>query len=217
VRRDPRLDRREQFDERSRAFPIRALVPTKPRSYTWRCCVTLDQGREGACVGFAWAHEVSARPLELRQETSDALWFYREAQKVDEWPGENYSGTSVLAGAKVVQREGFLTEYRWAFGLQDLVLALGYKGPAVLGIPWYEGMYEPDPKGIIRPTGRVAGGHAILANGVNVKRELVRLHNSWGPDYGLGGSAFISFGDLERLLHEDGEACIPVVRTRGKG
>ena len=61
----PRVfDRLVQFDERSRAFPIRALIDAdaKPRSYTWQCPVWLDQGTEGACVGFGVSHEAAARP-----------------------------------------------------------------------------------------------------------------------------------------------------------
>ena len=77
--RPPRLDRRVQFDERSRAFPIRALVGDRPRrGYTWRGddewypgehqLPLLDQcprhGRcGGGCVGFGWALELAARPV----------------------------------------------------------------------------------------------------------------------------------------------------------
>lgn len=210
---DPRLDRRVQFDERSRAFPIRALVSPTPRSYTWSCEPVLDQGREGACVGFAWAHEVAARPV-VEAATNDlARAIYREAQTLDEWPGEGYSGTSVLAGAKVAMRRGYLTEYRWAFGLDDLVLAVG-RGPAILGINWHEGMFETDAEGYVRATGGVAGGHAILCRGVSLRNRRFLLHNSWGSSWGKNGTAWLSFDDARTLLAAQGEACVPVKRTR---
>ena len=217
----PSLGRLPQFDARSRAFPIRSLVAAKPpRSYTWSCGVTIDQGMEGSCVGHAWAHELAARPRVIPGVGHDfARRVYFDAQRIDEWDGGAYpgaapfyEGTSVLAGAKVVKALGAMDEYRWAFGLSDLILAVGYAGPAVLGINWYEGMFDPDPSGLVRVSGDVAGGHAIVANGVSVKRRLVRLHNSWGPGWGVGGHAFIGWDDLERLLHEQGEACIPVGR-----
>lgn len=210
------FDRLVEFDPESRSYPIRTLVPPKFRSYTWRTFINLDQGSEGACVGFAWTHDLAARPWPIRGLTDTyAGWVYRQAQKVDEWPGEDYEGTSVLAGAKVLHRSGYMDEYRWAFGLDDLRLALGYKGPAVLGLNWYRGMYEPDEKGFIHPTGSLLGGHAILAYSVSEPGEFVRLHNSWGPGWGEQGTCKVSFTDLDRLLREQGEACIPVIRKYG--
>jgi hypothetical protein len=62
---DPRLDRLPQFDERSRGYPIRALVTEQAplRSRGWACPTWLDQGQEGACVGFSWSHELCAYPV----------------------------------------------------------------------------------------------------------------------------------------------------------
>lgn len=215
---DPRLDRLPSFDPRSVSYPVMATIEvSKPRSYTWRCDYYFDQGQEGACVGFSVAHELSARPVAVKGLGDDfARELYRAAQKVDEFPGENYSGTSVLAGIKTAQSMGYFGEYRWAFSLNDLVMAVGYKGPAVLGINWYEGMFRPDPAGFIHPSGNVAGGHAILCNGVDVKGKRFRLHNSWGTDWGVGGDCYLSFEDMERLLTESGDACIPVKRTKPK-
>jgi hypothetical protein len=212
-----KFDRLVQFDERSRKFPIRAVMPVKkPRGYTWSCQVKLDQGSEGACVGFAWAHELSARPLIVGQHEENARYYYREAQKVDEWEGETYEGTSVLAGAKTVQRLGYISEYRWAFGLSDLILAVGYAGPAVLGLNWYEGMFGTNSDGFIEPTGQVLGGHAIMCNGVNVKDEYFKLQNSWGGNWGIYGACKLSFEHMDRLLHEQGEACIPIGRKSAR-
>lgn len=210
---DKRLDRLVQFDERSRNFPIRAIVPTKPRSYTWKVNAYLDQGVEGACVGFAWAHELAARPkakLDITNEVAREI--YRGAQKIDEWEGEDYEGTSVIAGAKIVQRSGLIGEYRWAFGVEDLRLAVGYKGPAVIGVNWYVGMYDPDANGYVRPTGGIMGGHSLLVYGNDEKNKRFKLHNSWGPSWGNFSSCFISHDDMAYLLNQQGEACIPVKR-----
>ncbi len=211
---DRRLDRLPHRDARNADYPIRTLVDGKaPRSYTWSCTAYLDQGSEGACVGHAWAHEVAARPAVRPVDSTLAFGIYRRAQQLDPWPGEDYSGTSVLAGAKATVERGFIREYRWAFSWDDFVLALGYAGPVVLGINWYTGMFDTDDRGFIAPTGRVAGGHAILATGVSVRNQTVRLHNSWGREWGVRGDALIAWPDLERLLNEDGEACVPMVRV----
>ena len=210
----PTFDRIIKFDERSRSFPVRAVAAKKPRSYTWSCKTTLDQGTEGACVGFAWAHELNARPKVHNVSAEFArIEIYNAAKRIDEWEGESYDGTSVLAGAKVVKGLGYIPEYRWGFGVEDLILAVGTVGPAVLGVNWYMGMFQPNNNGLITPSGALLGGHAILCNGVSLKKELFRLHNSWGSSWGFGGECYISFSDMERLLKEDGEACFPVIRS----
>src|SRR4051812_7874153 len=111
---DRRLDAVKQFDRRSRSYPIREVLTDRQRglrSYGWECSARLNQGNEGACVGFAWAQELAAAPAEAKVNAKLALRIYEDARKVDEWPGERYSGTSVLAGAKVVKVMGYMEEY----------------------------------------------------------------------------------------------------------
>lgn len=233
---DPRLDALPSFDDASRDFPIRALLAPGlvPRSYTWRCAVHLNQGLRGRCCGYAVATEIAARPVVLPATNllGDAL--YREAQQLDEWPGENYEGTSVLAAMKAAKARGYFAEYRWAFSPEDLLLAIGYHGPAILGINWYEGMSVPNAiNGMIRVSGAIKGRHAICANAVrcawprglavqarayanlDVDRTLVKWHNTWGIEWGLSGECWITLRDLQYLLAgvNFGEAAIPVQRT----
>jgi hypothetical protein len=223
---DPRLDRVVLFDEASRDYPIMEAPVVRrakaPRSYTWSLGTTLDQGSEGACVGFGWAHELLARPAVVSGIDNRAARerLYWEIQRRDPWPGGAYpgaspfyEGTAVLTGAQYAHGLGAMAEYRWSFSLAELVMAIGYAGPAVLGLNWYEGMFEPDERGYIRPTGSLAGGHCIVARGVSLKYGYVLLHNSWGASWGKNGTCLISFNDLDRLLHEQGEACIPVRRN----
>jgi hypothetical protein len=224
---DPRLTRIPVFDEKSRQYPIRtAISETKPRSYTWSCGKHLDQGSEGSCVGHGFAHELIARPSVVDGIDSNfaVQKIYWEAQKIDQWAGGSYpgarpqyEGTSVLAGAKVVQKLGYVKEYRWAFGLDDLIMAVGYKGPAVIGVNWYQDMRDTDADGYISPTGDFLGGHCVLVKGVNVRDEYFTIHNSWGEDWGFKGDCKITFSDMHYLLNQDGEACIPLSRSNKKG
>lgn len=220
---DTRLARLVQFDPRSRKYPVRKLVAGEtPRSYTWGCDTVLDQGAEGACVGFSCSHELIAKPKPIRGITTKFAResVYWEAQKIDPWAGGSYpgaspryEGTSVLCGVKILQKLGYIKEYRWSFSLNDLILAVGHVGPAILGLNWYEGMFEPHSCGCLHVTGELSGGHAILCRGVNVKKKTFLLHNSWGSDWGNNGTAEITFEEMDRLLKEDGEAVVPLVRA----
>lgn len=221
---DSRLARCVQFDERSRSYPVRELLTKtqqRPRNRAWGLGLFLNQGQEGACVGFSMAHELAAQPVRVRTSAQMARNIYHEAQKIDEWPGGAYEGadpfyegTSVLAGIKTLKKMGYVKEYRWAFGLEDLILAVSHLGPAILGLNWYEGMFDVHSCGFIHPFGALAGGHAILCQGVNVRRKLFVLHNSWGRSWGNRGRCLISWDDMDKLLHESGEAVIPLSRSK---
>lgn len=224
---DGRLGRIVQFDERSRGYPIRGLLAQQEpeavkvrayRSNTWACPWVGDQGVEGACVGFGVTAELAARPSMVAATDADAFRRYYAAQDRDPWPGgeypgawPRYSGTSVLAGVKVAHAEGYFREYRWAFGLSDVLLGIGYHGPAVIGINWHESMYEPRD-GRVVVEGPVVGGHCLLVNGVSVRDRTALCHNSWGPAWGRNGEAVISWDDLGDLLADDGEAVFFVGR-----
>lgn len=192
----------------------------------WQEGIVLDQGEEGACVGFGWTAELLAEPftpnpqppLDVAQKTAQK--YYKLAQKADEWPGENYSGTSVLAGARIMKQYGFIGEYRWCFSVEDIRDAIIFEGPVVLGIPWYEEMYQTLDNGLVKVGGKKVGGHCILLTGYDPsmqigdhKYEVFRWRNSWGKDYGLNGSGFIRIEDLRDLIDRSGEACVPMQRT----
>jgi hypothetical protein len=239
---DPRLDRIFQLDWRSLNFTVgRALIRQgtsthQPRSYTWNVDTWLDQGSEGACVGFSFGHELAAKPqvvsgLTNRYARESIYW---EAQKIDQWDGGAYpggtpfyEGTSVLAGAQINKRNGFYESYSWALSIEELARGLAYFGPCVLGIDWFEGMYDTDAKGYIHPYGNIVGGHAILAHSIKIvyktlwswtartwadvdwDRSYVVLWNSWSERWGVNGTAKISLRDLEHLLLSNGDACFP--------
>jgi hypothetical protein len=140
---------------------------------------------------------------------------YDAAQRVDQWPGESYAGTSVRAGAKVLMSKGVIQGYRWAFDAASVVDALLHRGPVVVGTWWYQDMFRPVTnkrlkKNIITATGAKAGRHAYMLNGVNTKLGLVRVKNSWGRDWGDNGHAWISIADLDKLIRDGGEACLAI-------
>lgn len=225
---DRRLDRVPLFDEQSRNYPAVALLGADQRQpVTKRWTIpdgepVLDQGNEGACVGFGVTNELRFNPVPI--PNLDATFarerIYWEAQKIDPWPGgaypgasPQYEGTATLAGIKVAAKLGYYSEYRWAFGEPDAALAVSYLGPVVIGVNWYQGMYRPDRSGYLRPTGSLVGGHCLLVIGINVRYGYYVLYNSWGRDWGNQGTAKIRRTDLARLLTENGDACVITGRT----
>lgn len=207
------LGRVAAFDERSRAFGITAIEDRAPRSYTWAAGRQLDQGESPACVGFSWAGELGARPVVIATDDQQGRALYAAAQGIDRGEGRNWpEGASVLAGAKAVKATGHMDEYRWAFGADELAVAVSWTGPAVIGIPWHRSMFDVDAAGVLHPDGNVVGGHAILVRGYNVKARRFLLRQSWGPSWGKGGDCYLSHADLGALLADQGDACVPVRR-----
>lgn len=219
------FDRIPQYDFRSKSWPIRTLLPDKPaRSYTWRH-VQLDQGSEGACTGFSATMEAAARPVPVWGDpvrnpphpdvlNTVARHVYHRAKQLDEWEGESYEGSSVLAACKAGLERGWWSEYRWALGpgaeaaANDVILNLGYKGPVMMGSWWWAGMMEADSDGYLGTNGRPVGGHAYLLTAYSKKRDAVFTPNSWGG----AGQGWIRREHLVALLDDQGEAAIPVVR-----
>lgn len=230
--RDPRLGRLKQVDLRSLNYLVSAApevqAATRLRPYTWAISGgPLDQGHEGSCTGHALAHDIMARPAAIPFVNQDeghryAVACYYRAQQGDPWeggeyPGANpvYGGTSTLAIMEVGRSLGLFPEYRWAMNAEELALGVGYFGPAIIGIDWTEGMANPTPDGIIEPTGELLGGHCIIVYGVDVRRRLFKLLNSWGNGWGLFGMCLVPWDAMDELLVvRKGEAALPRFRKR---
>ena len=131
------LGRLESADERDKQFRMRAIVPQiDPRRYRYwnQSGWWGNQGDKPHCVGFAWLHWLEDGPVthnEVEPPMIPPSVLYSEAQEVDEWEGTNYDGTSVRAGAKILQAKGLIKEYRWSWSVDELVMAVLTTGPVV--------------------------------------------------------------------------------------
>jgi hypothetical protein len=223
------VDRLEPTDwKHVEKYPSRMLLPDSvvsaeivlslPRHYRPR----YHQRNEGACVGFGWSWVSSINNRRLY----DARWLYKEAQRIDEWPGENYSGTSVRAGGEVLRTIGHrhiwhgisrdpdssdgISEYRWAQTVDEMRTAVTYGNAIVLGINWYTNFDQPEKVSSRNWIGRgdlgsIRGGHAICCYGASDRLQAFRLVNSWGSDYPL---VWIPYETMRRMLDENGEAAL---------
>lgn len=215
----PQLGRHPHFDDRSRSYPIRTLLPARAlrTARIWDVLgpFPLDQQAEGACVGMGWSAELAADPVVIPvPDVSFAFRLYELAREQDRLMGNYWGdGASVLAGAKAAAAKGWVAQYRWAFSIDDVIDTLVAHGPVVLGVPWFSDMYRTDANGLVKVGGDLVGGHCLLAYGYLPGTDhgpVVLLLNSWGDSYGIHGRASIKVDDLARLLADDGEACIAV-------
>jgi hypothetical protein len=217
-------------DPRSRAYGVSTTVPEanpkKIRFWTVPSCLPLNQGSEGFCVGYGWSGELAVDPVAIPVHNQFARMLFNKAREIDLDEGRDFGndGATLLAGAKAAKQLGLISEYRWCFGIDDVRDSLVNKGPIVLGINWYDGMYETETNGLVRVNGGLVGGHCILLtgywpyvmrrNGQRIGksspygRTVYQWTNSYGIEYGLAGRGYISETDLDRLLKEGAEACV---------
>lgn len=210
---DTRLGRQRVHDSRSKQFPARHLVDqTKwvdkilriydPKVNPNQC--------HGECTGVAKCIQMNAegnRVKGLVLNMGNAHTFYHLATQFDpfqgEWPPDD-TGSSGLASAKAAQKLAFGGEYRHVFDGANGVVQQIQEGRVVsCGTAWYEGMFTPNAKKIIEPTGKVVGGHQYAAHGYNAKKGLVGIRCWWGPDF---RDVWIAHEHLNELLLDQGDA-----------
>jgi hypothetical protein len=178
----------------------------------WKIGAITDQGNESSCVGHAWSGSLRAAPIMERKgrDLPSPFKIYKGAQDNDEWPGNNYEGTSVRGGAKYLRKVGLLKSYHWIYSMDVLVETLNNVGPVVIGIDWFEGMFRTRG-GFVSPTGKWAGGHAFYVNDYTPVRDAFSCLNSWGAEWGEKGRFFIDRKDMNYLVFGlSGEACCGV-------
>lgn len=207
------LGRRVSVDQRDQRYLMTdhlTAVPERSWRY-WYPGPTLDQGTTPQCVGYSWSQWLMTSPTRTKDGPAPSA-IYHEAQERDIWPGNNYDGTSVRAGAKALEERGHIERYVWAFDAKTVADWILTTGSVVAGLTWTERMFTPDRDGFIYPDGRTVGGHAILLIGVNMNDEKIRIQNSWGQ-WGQNGRAWIRFQDFADLLADGGECCAAIERS----
>ncbi|MEN8211813.1 MAG: C1 family peptidase, partial [Thermodesulfobacteriota bacterium] len=82
--------------------------------------LVLDQGQEGACTGFGLAGVINF--LKLRRDENipvSARMLYEMAQKHDEWPGEDYAGSSCRGAIKGWKNMGVCSAKIWPYSTNN--------------------------------------------------------------------------------------------------
>jgi hypothetical protein len=135
----PKLDARpDRIDLRDRSYlpPLKALLPEFPPAeyiseyFPLYRNLILDQGSEGACTGFGLActinylqwSQVVLQNAKLKRITESDLpaqvsyrMLYHLARFYDEWPGEDYEGSSCRGAVKAWYKHGVCELQKWPY------------------------------------------------------------------------------------------------------
>jgi len=206
------LGRHVRHDSRSRQYAVapRALgLSTVLHAFHGP---VLDQGNLGSCTGnmvvdtlktdpfYATVTEPLVEPL--------AIKVYSLGTTFDSDPASyppTDTGCDGLSVGKAAEQLGLISGYRWAFGIDQALLAL-MDGPIGIGIDWYAGFDNPTgPSALVSISGAVRGGHEVTVIGYDDATKMLRLVNSWGIGWGDGGFFSMSVATLDALLKAGGD------------
>ena len=117
----PTLDaRRDTLDFRDKMYvPTLIEVPSRVEleQYLQHKIPILNQGTEGACTGFGLAtvanYLLTTRKVVPDCEPVSPRMLYEMAKRYDEWPGEDYSGSSARGAMKGWHKHGVCSEAQW--------------------------------------------------------------------------------------------------------
>lgn len=204
------------------------VPPIRPHlAYRDRGVPVLDQGREGACTGYGLATVANylLRTRSVRPDATEvsARMLYNMAKRYDEWPGEDYEGSSARGAMKGWHKHGICAGTLWADSDPDPDLNAARAADAItrpLGsyfrvnhkdlVAMHSAISEV---GVLFATCRVhagwmdigsgdtdidysegtLGGHAFAIVGYDERGFWIQ--NSWGPDWGEGGLARLGYDD----------------------
>lgn len=217
------LDFRDQmYKSTLREVPVTMSVENYLQ---WKVPV-LDQGSEGACTGYGLAtvanYLLRCRQSEKNNDSVSPTMFYHLAKRYDEWPGDDYDGSSARGAMKGWHKHGVCTNDLWEADATSSALTkervkdaierpLGayyrvnhkdlvamHSAMAEVGILFascvtHSGWDEVKTDGIIPFRATAEGGHAFAI--VAYDRLGFWIQNSWGTDWGKKGFALITYDD----------------------
>jgi hypothetical protein len=195
---------------------LKELTPTPPPPPSPTGAVSwsnvepvLDQGQTPHCVGFSGAQWGNTLPINDKFDNEDGHKFYYTCKTYDGQPNQE-NGSSLRSLAKTLKAASRLTTYAFAATVDETLQWILTKGPVVFGTDWYTGMFNPDSKGIVRPTGFVEGGHAYLAIGYDPTTSMIEFLNSWSAQWGINGRFYMHKNDAVMIFSNRGEGLVAV-------
>lgn len=169
------------------------------------------------CVAYTGEQLLASSPVRNKYYKTPAE-LYKACQIVDEWPGEDYGGTSVRALFRVFREVGYVESWQNAFEIDTVIRHVLTSSPVALGTTWGNSMFYPfvhRGEKFIKydAVAGNAGGHAYLLSGINLDKSCfcgdkgsARITNSWSKEWGDNGKVWMCLKELSILIADDGEA-----------
>ncbi len=161
----------------------------------------LDQGSSYACVGYSLAALLQADPF---RQSLDPKKIYQGARELDNTPGE---GVALDKGVLYLKQRGYIEGIYWTTSPSELVDYINTVSPVILGTPWFSSMDKPQKDGRILVKGDYVGSHAYMGFRWDGENKRLWIVNSYGSEWGLDGTGYITYNDLGKLLKKDAIAC----------
>lgn len=192
-------------DERNLDYLIATAVAPQPEvKRRWSEGPQLDQGREGACIGFGFTADILAAPAAQRDISSDLAHRYaRHHWMRAQWlstgrPVDPDRGATMNNGATVAKQYGLIDGYLWAQNIEDVRNAVIAEGPVVMATKMFDGVATPTWQGVIQPNRsnkEYTSSHCMCITGYDPARKakvrgrtgtyrMFFIRNSWGKGWG---------------------------------
>lgn len=186
-----------------------------------------DTGPEGTTVGFALAYALQSEILDERKEqvTISPRGIYVLAKKYDEFPGEDYEGTSIKGGLIALREIGAYLEEDWPYdrklkplagrkpayrisdyadfrGVENVLNALREGKVVVAQIRVTDDFDRTDVHGhvTVKLPARATGSKAICIVGYDATSAEFTFASDWGTNWGRKGFGIIRDTDLAKIL-----------------
>lgn len=188
-----------------------------------------DTGPEGTTVGFALAYAIQAAARARGRSELDvsARGIYTLAKRFDEFPGEDYEGTSLLGGLQAAKSAGVYSAKEWPYAqkvvpsgavkpilkikefaqantITQILGALRAGKVVAASILVTSDFDNPSKDGrvILKLPLRELGLKAIAIVGYNPSTAEFKFANDWGTGWGAQGFGFIKDTDLARIIKD---------------
>jgi Papain family cysteine protease len=183
-----------------------------------RVPLILDQGQEGACTGFALAAVINFLRFGAYETASvSPRMLYEMARRYDEWPGENYEGSSARGAMIGWVRHGVCLDPTWPINL---------RGPECFTPPIAEEARRIPGGAFYRVSHReVRDMHAAMAE-IGVLYMTLMVHEGWDRPGGkvskisytlAGHDRTISLPVIERKDRANGGHAVAIVGYTDEG